>query len=478
MTHWRDRFIIVVLALAAYAPTLRLGFLWDDHVMIEANPTIRQWTFQNVKHDFTSDVFNGHGDKYYRPAQTLTYRLDYTFWGLRPLGYHLTNLAYHSGNSLLLAEFVLALGFSPLIALITASLFAVHPIAVEQLIIIAGRAELMGFFFSLLTLLLILKKRKIAIGLGCLAYGLALFSKESSVIVPVLVGGVLIYRKKWPQEAWKGVLLLVMTFPYLWLRHQAVGPAFPWNQDPWLFMRFFFQAFPKILWKYASLLLVPWNLHSHRMIPRLSHYWLVYLCFSIGLLAWLLKKRRSLGLFCLGWVMTTLLPKTPVMMFGNFTLDHWAYPALLGILLPLGIFISKCWTSNRRGIPWLGGTAFFGLLIGWSLLVHLNVVLRGTDEKMYRWALYFTRSHPIQHNLGILLLQTGRPAEAIPYLENVNEAYPEDAENANALALAYWRLGNSKRAITILGKVLLLKPEDPATHRHLKAIKSHPKISR
>ena len=38
--------------------------------------------------------------------------------------------------------------------------------------------------------------------------------------------------------------------------------------------------------------------------------------------------------------------------------------------------------------------------------------LRGTDEKMYRWALHFTTSNPIRYNLGVELLQTGRPAEA------------------------------------------------------------------
>ena len=45
-----------------------------------------------------------------------------------------------------------------------ASLFAVHPIGVEQLMIIAGRAELFGFTFTLLTLLFLL--RDDALGMG------------------------------------------------------------------------------------------------------------------------------------------------------------------------------------------------------------------------------------------------------------------------------------------------------------------------
>src|SRR3989338_8816354 len=110
----RYQLMIGVLALTAYAPTLRMGFLWDDHVMIEANPALHQWSWQNLKHDFTTDVFDHQGDPYYRPAQTLMNRLDYTLWGARPVGFHLTNLLFHLANALLIAELVLALGVLPL----------------------------------------------------------------------------------------------------------------------------------------------------------------------------------------------------------------------------------------------------------------------------------------------------------------------------------------------------------------------------
>jgi hypothetical protein len=50
--------------------------------------------------------------------------------------------------------------------------------------------------------------------------------------------------------------------------------------------------------------------------------------------------------------------------------------------------------------------------------VHLKVALRGSDEKMYRWALHFTSSNPIKFNLGLLLVDTGRPEEAARYLED------------------------------------------------------------
>jgi hypothetical protein len=148
------RFMIVLLAFSAYAATFKVGFLWDDHAMIEVNPTLRSWSMKNLQKDFSTDVFSGMGDPYYRPLQTVLNRLDYSLWGLRSWGYHLTNFLFHALNGLLVVELVLALGFPPLAALLTACLFVVHPIVVEQLLIISGRAELIGLSFALVTTLL------------------------------------------------------------------------------------------------------------------------------------------------------------------------------------------------------------------------------------------------------------------------------------------------------------------------------------
>ena len=81
-------------------------------------------------------------------------------WGLQPFGYHLTNWIGHAFNALLLQELVIALGFGNLVALLVGCLFAVHPMPVEQLMIIAGRAEIFGFTFTLLSLLLLLREKR------------------------------------------------------------------------------------------------------------------------------------------------------------------------------------------------------------------------------------------------------------------------------------------------------------------------------
>jgi hypothetical protein len=463
---------ILALALVAYGPTLRLGFFWDDHVMIETNPALREWSPQTLKHDFTTDVFEGQGDPYYRPAQTLLNRVDYSIWGLNPFGYHLTNWIGHALNAILIQELVIALGFENMIALLAGCLFAVHPMPVEQLMIIAGRAEIFGFTFVLLSLLLLLRKEKWAWALGYAAYVVALFFKESSLITPLLLGCLYAYQNMPKTAYWRLAPYVVLTVPYLLLRHAAVGPLLS-HFDMGYIAQFFIEAFPRVLLIYARLILVPWNLHSHRMMPHLTHAWPLLLALLGGGVVYLIRKRSAVGLLGLGWFIFMLLPKTPIMIYGHFMLDHWAYPASFGIILPLAVGYARLWEGRQTRYRYWLGVTLFPLLIFWALLVHLNVALRGTDEKMYRWALNFTTSHPIEYNLGVLLMQSGRAAEAIPYFEDVRAAYPEDAKNTHALALAYWETGHPKTALLFLENLTKVDPSYlPAAQslRHMRSL--------
>src|SRR5207237_829972 len=132
------------------------------------------------------------------------------------------------------------------------------------------------------------------------------------------------------------------------------------------------------------------------------------------------------GLLCVAWLVLSLLPMTVAMITGGFILDHWAYSVAPAVLLPLALFFDHAWTHPHRFFYRVVALLFFPLLIIWALLTHLNVQLRGTDEKLFRWALNFTTSHPIKHNLGVILVQQGRPQEAIEYFEEVRYAYPDD----------------------------------------------------
>ncbi len=466
----RYRLMIALLAFTAYLPTLGTGFLWDDHVTVEANASLRTWSLENLKHDFSTDVFDGQGDPYYRPLATLISRMDYSVWGLRPAGYHLTNLLFHLGNALLIAELILALGFPLLTAFLAGSLFAVHPIGVEQLMIVSGRAELMGLFFTLSTLLLLLRKTPRAIAFGYFSFIAAVMSKESGVVAPALLALVYYVRKEQKQTYYRIIPMLLLLPFYFVLRQAIVGPLLP-RVEAWLTLRFFLQEFPAVLFRYTALILAPWNLHSHRALPHISSAWLVYLFALLSLVAYLIQHYRRTALFCIGWLLICLLPKTPVMIHGGFMLDHWMYPAALAIFLPLAMAVNAGWTSTQNNRRWLAAIGYFGFIIITALLVHLNVALRGSDEKMYRWALNFTRSNPIKYNLGILMIQQGRPKEAIPLLSDMLVYYPENPEAVRALSFAYWAAGYPRAGLMLLENFLKRYPNNPPCVAQLQEMK-------
>jgi hypothetical protein len=448
-SRWRHLFAIVVLGFTAYATTLQVGFLWDDHIIIETNRSIQDWSLDNLKHDFISDNTQGTGDNYYRPLQALAHRIDYTLWKLNPFGYHLTDVLVHLANACLLYILIEMLGFSTFIAFMTASFFAVHPIGIEQFLVASGLTTPLSFFFSLSCIICLLRSgvRYAALGLGC--FTLALLTKESSIVTPAWVA-LAFYLKQLPRKrAWVILPMGLLAALYLLLRqhnvHSVIGPL-----EPAMVVFFVSKVFFRIVWDYAALILWPWNLHSHRLIPHLSHIWAVYPLALLGLAIAAWRTRNRTALFCLGWMVAGLLPMIPVMMRGSFMLDHWGYTIALGVLLPLSLGIARGFSDTRSWVRQAAGCLFLGLVIFWSLLVHLNVELRGSDEKIYRWALRFTTSNPVKHNLGVLLIQTGRAYEAVPYLEEVRADYPEDADNTAILALAYWESGHRPLALRLL----------------------------
>jgi cytochrome c-type biogenesis protein CcmH/NrfG len=143
--------LLVLLAVIVYANTLQVPFYFDDDVNIVSNPVIRS----------LSGFFGGDGYEFSpnRFVAFITFTLNYAFGGLNVTGYHLVNLAIHTGNSLLVYTFVRLLMQTPFlrginsrakvfIPLVTAVLFTVHPLQTQSVTYIVQRvASLVAFFY-------------------------------------------------------------------------------------------------------------------------------------------------------------------------------------------------------------------------------------------------------------------------------------------------------------------------------------------
>src|SRR5206468_9016281 len=109
----------------------------------------------------------------------------------RPTGYHWVNLGLHAVNVILVWLLALTVWKRPLPAFFTAAIFAAHPVNVEAVTNIAGRADLMAGMGVLAALVLHTRLdavsgwRRIAGLFGMLLAALfGLFSKENAVVLP------------------------------------------------------------------------------------------------------------------------------------------------------------------------------------------------------------------------------------------------------------------------------------------------------
>ena len=435
--NWASRsfaFPIVVLGLCAYAPTLSLPFFLDDHPFIEQNKSLERWTASALKEDFKPPRESPRYLGYYRPLQGLTNRIEYHLWGPHPPGYHLVNLSLHIANGWLLALLLSALGLSFSAALMAGCLFVVHPIIVSELLMVSGRPQIMSLFFCLATLLLWRRRTAAYLVGGALTYGLALLSKESAVVLPFL----LVAIQRWAREAprFRAKVLIATTLALLYVAvHYTLAPPDPMPAHLQTLAHFALRVLPVVIVRYAALLIFPFPLYLYRLIPDAS---LPLVCLSVTVLvaatlaAW---RSGSWGRLAWAWFFISFLPVLPLLITGHYMLDHWAYPALVGFLIPLCMGMDRIGQSRTGGL-WARG-AFLSLLVFWSALAQLHTRIRRTDESNYRWALKYTVASPVLFNLGVICLRTGREEEAIRCIEPVYRLYPDDPLIRSTLELAY-----------------------------------------
>ena len=194
--------LLCALVLIGYWPAVHGGFIWDDSVLLSDNAMIKapdglyRFWFTTEAHD-------------YWPLTSTTFWAEWRLWGMDPTGYHVTNLALHALEALLLWAILLKLRVGG--AYLAALVFAVHPVNVESVAWIAQRKNLLALLFLLLTTLFFLKADTDDEGRGprprfgpggrwywlsLTAFLLALLAKGSVATAPVLLLLLIWWRKR------------------------------------------------------------------------------------------------------------------------------------------------------------------------------------------------------------------------------------------------------------------------------------------
>jgi tetratricopeptide (TPR) repeat protein len=149
--------VLAAFSVLLYGNTLWGGFVWDDRAAIIGNKDVRGES--NIfsilfEHDFWGqDITLVDSHKSYRPLTTLSFRLNHFIHGYSASGYHLGNIIIFAITSVLvykLATQWIASCYGPLTA---ALLFTFHPIHVEAVASLVGRADSLCGLFYIATLI-------------------------------------------------------------------------------------------------------------------------------------------------------------------------------------------------------------------------------------------------------------------------------------------------------------------------------------
>jgi Flp pilus assembly protein TadD len=504
---WLAAASLAGLTLLAYLPSLRGGFIWDDDNFLTLNPLIKA-SDGLARFWFTTQATD------YWPVTSSTLWLEWRLWGLNAAGYHATNLALHLIEVLLLWVILRRLRLPG--ALLGALLFAVHPVNVESVAWIAQRKNLVALLFFLLSIACFLKTAwgspDSAAGnddgpvagdgwywLSLLAFALAMLSKGSVAPLPVVLLGLIAWRRRLVfRDGLRAspffAVAVALAAVNVWFQTHGSGVAIRSLSGierllgaaaiVWFYLG-------KALWPTHLIFIYPqWHISAGELrwwVPLLAAVALT------GLLAWKGTARLRHGvarfhratpgyavansggagiwrpaLFAWGYFCVMLVP---VLGFTDIAFmeyspvaNHYQHLAIIGVAGLAGAAWSRWHRFHRTAALAVAAIVVFALV---CLTWRENQTYRNV-ETLYRTTLEENPgSWVAQGNLGGLLANTGRLPEAIPHFVEALRLRPDYPQARVSLGSALASTGHLDAARAQFEEALRLRPDFADGHYNL-----------
>jgi hypothetical protein len=187
---------VAVLAVVAFLNSFGGQFVFDEFPEIVRNPALRH-LFPPWQAMFVGNKLPA------RPLPYLSFAIDHSIWSDNAFGYHITNLAIHVIAALALFDLVRLALLSPRLrgrwadravplAMVIATIWAVHPLQTQAVTYIYQRIESMTGMFCLVALAAFAEAavrgwpRSWLLG-SAAATAAAMASKENAVVLPLLI---------------------------------------------------------------------------------------------------------------------------------------------------------------------------------------------------------------------------------------------------------------------------------------------------
>jgi len=488
-TEWLRVFLLIVIGVIVRAPALQGERIWDDQYLSYDNPFIKSplLILEAFRHYLFLDSFAGH----YRPAQNISFIVDYFFWNTDSYGFHLTNVLLHASSSVLL-YFLLRQLFASLFlrrvavpvrdraqrrlpwlsmaAFSVAMIWVVHPVHSAAVDYISGRADSLAFLFASAGWLLFLRAQRtpstvlrgLLYLLAAVSGLLALLSREIACVwLALFVAHLLLVEKQvrirtriWAVACCGALIAVYAGLRYLPERHPTPLPDAGWSAP----LRAVLMA--RTLGDYGRLMIFPGNLHMERTVfnpaaCRSNADWrqtigIEYLS-VIGLfvLAVLVcgSAKRGAGqparIFGASWFLAGYLPISNIIQLDATVAEHWLYLPSVGFLIFLAGCAFELPVRYRRVVG-----AFVSVAV---IAFGIRSVVRSSDwvneETFYKRTLAAGgTSTRVAVNLAQNYVRRGDYAAAEKMFRRVLEITPDYPIARNDLAALLSRVGKTAEA--------------------------------
>jgi tetratricopeptide (TPR) repeat protein len=466
--------LLAALACLVFAPTLGHGwFAMDDDLYVAANPTVSGGlSAEGIRWAFTSVGYAAN----WHPLTWLSLMLEASLLGSTPAVHHLGNVLLHAAAAALLLAFLAAATGSLPLSLLAAALFALHPLRVESVAWIAERKDVLGalgWMVAMAAWLAWLRRPTPWRMAGATAlFAVGLLAKPMLVTLPFALllldawpFGRLRSRRDLPRLALEKAPLLLLSAGASWMtmlaqsRGGLVAP--PEAITPAIRVG---NALVSVV-SYLRLTLWPAGLAFYYPHPgrRLPVALAVGAAVALALVtaAALLRYRRQPYL-ATGWLwfLGTLVPVLGLVQVGTQGMaDRYTY------LPHVGLLVALVWGGSglaaRLRLPAAAVRAVaVAAVAAVAILAWRQVGIWRSSESVYRHSLAKTeRNWLVHNNLADLLLDAGRPAEAVEQYRASLAIRTFSAATRLNLGVALAAVGRADEAAAELEIVLRSNPD-------------------
>jgi tetratricopeptide (TPR) repeat protein len=474
--RWVFGLFLMAATMIAYLPMWHAGFIWDDDVLLTANPLIKS------PHGWYQFWFTTKTPDYF-PVMSSAFWLEWRLWGMNPTGYHIVNLLLHALNAILLWQLLARLKIPG--AGLAATIFALHPVNAATVAWIAELKNTLSLCFFVLALLAFLqfddtrRWRWYALSFG--AFLFALLSKIEVAPLPFVLLGIVWWRRG--RVEWKDLRHSLPFFAAafglglvsIWYQtHVAIGHDVVRTDNFWARLAgagwavWFYLG--KTLWPVNLIPIYPrWQIDPTQLVSYVPG-----LLLAAGFLV-LWPYRRSWGkawLFGLGYAVLMFLPVLGFVniYFFRFSLvaNHWQYFSIIGPVALAAAGITRATGFLGEGSSWVKPVFCGTLVLTLGALTWRQSRMYANDERLWRTTIEQNPGCWAAHNnLGTVLIEKMQLTEAVAQLQQALAINPDYSEAADNLGKAFLQAGRTDEAVAQFQRALALQPGNAIAHYNL-----------